>query len=209
MPAVCSATGPMTNGGYRVSHEDETSPMTNAATLLMLALFLVSCGSDKSSPSAPSAPTPPPTPAAAIDVAADGTITLHPSSNRRFKYAFKFPVQIRETAGGTAIWNAFVVTYVGNDGGVIERFSIGADAIRQNGYRDIAARSVTGVEVTARFNQTDFGLVSEIRVVLQFIDNKDGRLFEVRLDTSAFDGIEPSRTPALLPAGKEFSITSP
>ena len=36
-----------------------------------------------------------------------------------------------------------------------------------------------------------------------------GRLFEVLLDTSAFDGIEPSRTPALLPDGKEFSITSP
>ena len=179
--------------------------MTNVATLLMFALFLASCGSDKSSPSTPT----PTRPAAAINVTANGTITLHPSSNRRFKYAFKFPIQIRETAGGTAIWNAFTVTYIGNSGVALERFSIGADGIRQNGNRDIAARSTTRVAVTARFNRTDFGLVSEIRVVLQFIDNKDGRLFDVRLDTSAFDGIEPSRTPALLPEGKEFSITSP
>ena len=172
---------------------------------ILLLLFGCGDGGDKT----PTRPTPPPpTPAAAIEVTADGTITLHPSSNRRFKYAFKFPIQIRETAGGTAIWNAFTVTYVGNDGGVLERFSIGADAIRQNGHREIAARSTTRVAVTARFNRTDFGLVSEIRVVLQFIDNKDGRLFDVRLDTSAFDGIEPSRTPALLD-GKEFSITRP
>ena len=118
------------------------SPMKNVATLLMLALFLASCGSDnKSSPSAPSAPSaPPPTPSAVVEFTGSGTVTLHPSINRTFRFAVKYPIRIRETGGGTATWNFFRVTYFKNSRQV-ERYELTASDIRSAGYSDIAARS--------------------------------------------------------------------
>ena len=78
--------------------------MKSTFTLLMFALLLLSCGSDKGSSPTRTTPPPPPVPSAAIQVMASGTITIHPSSDRRFGYATKFPIRIRETGGGSATW---------------------------------------------------------------------------------------------------------
>ena len=173
-------------------------------TLLMLALFLVSCGSDKSSPSAPSAP--PPTPSAVVEVTGSGTITVHPSRNRRFFFAWKFPVRIRETGGGTATWAFFRYSFFKN-GRQVERYEWTSDDIRSAGYRDIAARSDQRISITMRSNVKADGF-DALQLLAGFVDKKDGTVREIEVHLSSFDDVRVDLTPALLP-GQEFSITSP
>ena len=45
-----------------------------------------------------------------------------------------------------------------------------------------------------------------VEMVLSFIDNKDGRLFEAELDTSSFDAVKFDPTPAVLPDGASVWI---
>ena len=177
--------------------------MKSTLTLLMSALLLLSCGSDKgSSPTRTTPPPPPPVPSAAIQVTANGTITIHPSSDRRFCCAIKFPIRIRETGGGSATWNFFRVAYF-QRGRQIERFELGSDDLRQSGVRDIAANSNSGISVTTRANATSF---DALQILLGFSDNKDGRALVAELSLAGFDGVRISPIPAVLPDGRNFSV---
>ena len=48
-----------------------------------------------------------------------------------------------------------------------------------------------------------------LQLLARFTDKKDGTVQEIEVRLSSFDGIRVDRTPALLPEGQEFSITSP
>ena len=175
--------------------------MKHTVSLLMLALFLVSCGSDNGNPTR-STPPPPTTPAAGITVVGKGTVTIHPSIDRRFCCAVRFPMSIEETSGGTAIWAFFRVQYL-KGATEIERYEVGADPIAAEGYRNIAARSSTSVSITTRVNTSDF---DGIRLVAGFIDNKDARTFEANLSLTSFDGVRVSPVPAEIPDESAFTI---
>ena len=176
--------------------------MKSTFTLLMFALLLLSCGSDKGSSPTRTTPPPPPVPSAAIQVMASGTITIHPSSDRRFGYATKFPIRIRETGGGSATWNFFRVAYF-QRGRQIERFELGSDDLRQSGVRDITANSDSRISVTTRANAISF---DALQILLGFSDNKDGRALVAELNLAGFDGVRNSPIPAVLPDGRNFSV---
>ena len=169
-------------------------------------LLLFGCGDGGSnSPTRSTPPPPPPVPSAAIQVTASGTITVHPSRDRRFCCATKFPIRIRETGGGTATWNFLRVAYF-QRGRELERYEIVSDDLLQSGVRDIAANSDDRISVTTRSNSTSF---DDVQILLGFSDKKDGRVLEVRLNLRGFDGVRVDLTPAFLPEGQEFLITSP
>ena len=179
--------------------------MKSTFTLLMFALLLLSCGDDKgSSPTSTTPPTPPPVPSAEIQVTASGTITIHPSTDRRFCCAIRFPIRIRETGGGSATWNFFRVAYF-QRGRQLERYEIGSDDLRQAGFGDVEANSSRQINVTTRANATTF---DAIQILLGFSDKKDGRARTVELSLAGFDGVRSSPVPALrvLPDGRNFSV---
>ena len=168
-------------------------------------LLLFGCGDGGSK--TPTRPTPPPpTPAAVVEVTGSGTITVHPSRNRIFFFAWKFPIRIRETGGGTATWAFFRYSFFKN-GRQVERYEWTSDDIRSAGYSDIAARSDQRLSITMRSNVRADGF-DALQLLAGFTDKKDGAVREVEVRLSSFDGVRVDRTPALLP-GKEFSIASP
>jgi hypothetical protein len=172
-------------------------------TVLAFGLLLFSgCGDDPVTPPPP--PPPPPTPAAAIEVSGNGDIVLHPSADSRFAIAVEFPIQIRETGGGTAVWNFFRVSWFRN-GIEIERAEQGADAIAAAGFRNVGARATVSADVIIRQNSSNW---DDLRILLGFADNKDGRNFEHELDLGDFDGVVIDLTPAMIPDGSTFTIVS-
>ena len=75
---------------------------------VVAVLLLFGCGDGgNNSPTRSTPPPPPPTPSAVIEVTGSGIITIHPSRDRRYLFAWKFPLRIRETGGGTATWSFF------------------------------------------------------------------------------------------------------
>ena len=183
------------------------SPMKNVVMLSMVALFLVSCGSEQSSPSSPSAPSaPPPTPSASVAVRGSGTITIHPSRDRRFSFAWKFPIQIRETAGGAATFVFFRYSFFKN-GRQVERYELTSSDISSAGYSDIAARWDQRVSMTMRSNVSADGF-DALQLLAGFADKKDGAVQAVEVPLTSFDAIRVDLTPALLP-GQGYSITRP
>ena len=173
-----------------------------ALVALLTLSALVGCGDD--SPSTPTAPPPPPpAPSATIQTMGNGNIVIHPSIDPTFCCTTEFPIRIRETSGGTAIWNFFRVSYFLNEV-EIERAEQGADAIRSAGYRDIAANSTNDVVVFIRDNATNF---DDVEILLGFADTKDGRQIEQMLDMRSFSGILFNPIPAVLPEeGSTFAI---
>ena len=170
----------------------------------VLLLFGCGNGGDKT----PTRPTPPPpTPAAVVEVTGSGTVTIHPSLNRKFFFAWKFPLRIRETGGGTATWAFFRYSFFKN-GRQVERYELTANDIRSAGHSDIAARSDQRISATMRSNVRADGF-DTLQLLAGFADKKDGTVQEIEVLLSSFDGIRVDRTPALLPDGQEFSIASP
>ena len=163
-------------------------------------LLLFGCGDGGGKTPTRSTPPPPPIPSAVIQATGIGTITVHPSRDRRFCCATKFPIRIRETGGGTATWNYFRVAYF-QRGRELERYEVVSDDLLQSGVRDIAANSDDRISVTTRSNSTSF---DAIQILLGFSDKKDGRELEVMLNLGGFDGVRVDLTPAVLPDGKNF-----
>ena len=169
---------------------------------IAVAAVFAACGDDP--------PPPPPTlpimptavPAAAIQVSGNGDIAVHPSAVAAFAVAVEFPIRIQETAGGTAIWNFFRVSYFKN-GREIERNEQGADAIQAAGYRNIGARATITADIITRANSSDW---DDLELRLGFTDNKDARVFEQVLNLDSFDGVVLDLTPALIPDGSSFAI---
>ncbi len=173
------------------------------AFLISIAVAAVLAGCDTTTnPPPPPPPPPPPVPAAAIQVSGNGNIEVHPSAVAGYGAAIVFPVQIQETAGGTAIWNYLRVSYY-RSGAEIERYEQGADPIQTAGYRDIGARATVTADVITRVNATDW---DDIQIRLGFIDNRDARAFEQTLTLDSFEGVVLDLTPVLLPEGSSFAI---
>jgi hypothetical protein len=171
--------------------------------LFLLALF-VACGDDGPTTPTPSPAPAPATPSVTIEASGHGDIVIHPSADPTFAVAIEFPIQIQETAGGTAIWNYFRASYFRN-GVEIERNELGATDIRNAGYRDVGARATMDVTVISRTNALDW---DDLRLALGFIDKKDGRSFEHLLSLAEFDDVLIDLTPAMLPDGSTFAIVS-
>lgn len=172
-------------------------------TSIAVAAVFTGCGDSGTGPTTtPTTTAPPPAPAAAIEVSGNGHITVHPSAVAAFAVAVEFPIRIQETAGGTAIWNFFRVSYFKN-GVEIERNEQGADAIQAAGYRNIGARATLTVSVITRANSVDW---DDVELRLGFTDNRDARVFEQVLTLDSFDGVVLDLTPALLPEGSSFAI---
>ena len=173
-----------------------------SVVMAILVLVLTGCGDSGSSPT-PTAPPPPPLPpSASIQVTGSGAIKIHPSLDRRFLAAIEFPITIIENGGGSAIWNFFRVSYFRN-GAQVERNERGSDEIRMAGYRDIAARSTTRVDVITRVNTQDF---DNVQILLGFADARSGQAIQVMLDFADFTGVVIDLTPALIPDGVSFSV---
>ena len=171
-------------------------------------LLLFGCGDGGSkTPTRSTPPPPPPTPSAVVEVTGSGAVTIHPSRNRRFLFAWKFPIRIRETGGGTATWAFFRYSFFKN-GREVERYEWTANDIRSAGYSDIAARSDQRFSVTMRSNAKAEEW-DGLQLLAGFTDKKDGTVQEREVRLSSFDDIRVDLTPALLPEGQEFSITSP
>lgn len=170
-------------------------------TSIAVAAVFAGCGD-----SGGTSPTPTTTttavPAAAIQVSGNGDIAVHPSAVAAFDFAVEFPIRIQETAGGTAIWNFFRVSYFKN-GVEIERNEQGADAIQAAGYRNIGARATITPNVITRNNSVDW---DDVELRLGFTDNRDARVFEQILTLDSFDGVVIDLTPALIPEGSTFAI---
>ena len=163
-------------------------------------LFLAGCGDGGSnSPTQSTPPPPPPIPSAVVQATGSGTITIHPSIDRRFFFAFKYPIRVRETGGGTATWNFFRVSFF-NNAREVERYELTANDIRSAGYSDIAARSDQTIEITARSNVRAGGF-DDIQLLTEFADKKDGTVQQSNISLGSFDGVRVSLTPALLPDG--------
>ena len=166
----------------------------------VLLLFGCGDGGDKT----PTRPTPPPpTPSAVVEVTGSGTITVHPSRNRRFFFAWKFPIRIRETGGGTATWTFFRYSFF-KDGRQVERYEWTSNDIRSAGYSDIAARSDQRISITMRSNVRADGF-DALQLLAGFADKKDGAVREVEVRLSSFDAVRVDRTPALLPGKGVFN----
>ena len=120
--------------------------------VVAIVLLLFGCGDGGSkTPTMSTPPPPPPAPSAVVQATGSGTITLHVSIDRRFFVAYKYPILIEETGGGTATWNFFRVSFFMN-GGEVERYELTADDIRSAGYSDIGASSSRRVSITTRSN---------------------------------------------------------
>jgi hypothetical protein len=175
-------------------------PLTTFIAILSMFAFL-GCGDGDTIVNPP--PPPPVTPSASIDVTGNGALIVHPSIDPTYCCTTEFPIRLEETAGGAAIWNFFRVSYFLN-GDEVERAEQGATAIRDAGYRDIAAKSTTELVVYIRDNATDF---DDVRILLGFIDKKDSRQFEHRLALNAFSNVGFNPIPAVLPPeGRTFAI---
>ena len=168
---------------------------------LVATLVFAACGDSPTRPPPPP-PPPPPVPSATIQVTGNGNIIVHPSADPAFLAADEFEIRIEETAGGSAVWNFFRVTFFLN-GVQIERSEQGADAINALGFRDIDARSNTEATVIIRRNAPRFDFAE---LLFGFIDKKDGSQFEQMLDVSSFDGVLFSPRPAVIPEGSTFAI---
>jgi len=146
---------------------------------------------------------PPPTPSASVEVSGNGDLVIHPSIDPTFCCTTEFPIRLRETAGGTAVWNFFRVSYLLN-GAEIERSEQGSTPIREAGFRNIGANSTNEAVVFIRTNATEF---DDVEIMLGFSDTKDGRQFEQRLTLGAFSGVLIDVIPAVLPSeGRTFAI---
>lgn len=167
---------------------------------LLAAVALLGCGDGDTPPPPMTMPTP--QPAANVQVSGNGDIIIHPSLDPEFIFATEFPMQIRETGGGTALWNFFRLSYFRN-GVEIERAERGAGAIRDAGFRDIGPNSTTNATLIIRDNATDFDAVE---LLLGFIDTRDGSQFQRMLNINSFDGVLLDLTPAALPDGASFAI---
>jgi hypothetical protein len=121
----------------------------------------------------------------------EGNLVVHPSLDTRFGFALETPLRIRETAGGTADWNFARISYF-RSGQEIERFEVGSDRIRADGYSRIAASSNQLVRVAFRGNSDDFDRVD---ILLGFADLKDGRQFTVQVPFDSFEDVTLSFTP--------------
>ena len=164
----------------------------------VLTLSLASCGDEKS-PTASTPPPPPPMPAASIQATGNGAITFHPSTDRRYCCALKHPVQFSETAGGTATWNTARLVFVGEAGETVEAYEVGAAPIRAMGLTNIAARTTYNAVILARTNLPK--KAAYVLLTLTFTDKKDGRRFDVDVDTRSFDDVVFDPVPAFLPEG--------
>ena len=104
-----------------------TKDLASLTAFLMAAVTaasLAGCGDSGTTTPTTTTTAPPPTPSAQIEVHGNGNIILHPSANPTFSLAVEFPLRIQETAGGTAIWNFFRVSYLLR-GAEIERYDNG------------------------------------------------------------------------------------
>ena len=163
-------------------------------------LLLFGCGDGGSNtPTMSTPPPPPPAPSAVVAVTGSGTITIHPSRNRTFLFAWKFPIRIRETAGGTATWAFFRYSFFRGDREV-ERYEWTASDISSAGYSDVAARSDQRFTVTMRSN-AKAAEWDGLQLIAGFADKKTGALQEREISLGSFDGVEVDLTPALLPDG--------
>ena len=89
----------------------------------------------------------------------------------------------------------------------MERYELTADDIRSVGYSDIAVRSDQRVSVTMRSNVRAEGF-DALQLLAGFTDKKDGTVQEREVRLPSFDDVSVDLTPALLPEGQVFSITS-
>ena len=164
-------------------------------TLAVLGLVaLAGCGGSDT-PVTPS--TPPPAPNAAISGTGAGLLVLHPSAAAAWAVALEVPVQVAETAGGTATWN-YARLALWLDGVEVERAEIGADILMAPpDVTQIGARSSQVVDLIYRINSSEF---DEVRVTLGFSDKKDGRQFVEAVPFDSFTGIDISIIPLARPA---------
>ena len=177
--------------GDRVHVSTGNAKAVMKGLLLLMATIAVGCGG--SSPSAPTpvaVPTPAP-PAAAITANGNGSLVLHPSINPTFAVALEAPIQVRETAGGTADFNFARMAFF-QKGKEIERAEVGADGIRNAGAGRITPNSNATYKVIFRFNADDF---DDIVLTLGFTDIKDGRQFTVTVPGRTFTDVDVSFTP--------------
>jgi hypothetical protein len=164
------------------------------AGTLALMVTLEACGGGGSTgPSVVATPTP--VPGAALAATGEGALVIHPSLDTRFAFALETPLRITETGGGTADWNFARISFFRN-GAEVERFELGADAIRIAGLSRITARSNQLIRVAFRLNSDDFDRVD---ITLGFGDLKDGRQFTVLVPFGSFSGVNISLTPLSVP----------
>ncbi len=156
------------------------------ATALPLALG--ACGGDSGTPSAPS--TPAPAPAAAIDAAGNGFLTVHPSS-QGFNAALEVPVTIRETAGGSADWTSARFTAL-KSGQEIARREVTADVLAGAGFTRIAPRQDEAYVLVFHINAADF---DGWTITLRFVDRMNGSPLTVDVPASTWDGVDISFVP--------------
>ena len=177
-----------------------THPRTVLVVSILAASMLLSCGDSSAPP--PTQPTQPQVLSATIQASGNGTLVIHnPSLDPGFKLTLELPIQIQETAGGSAIWNFFRVVWLRN-GVEIERAERGANAIRDEGFRDIGARSTTNAVLFIPYNNRPHGsdaiFSDDLRITLRFIDTNDGRNIEIVLSQSSFAGVTISPVPAVV-----------
>jgi hypothetical protein len=142
----------------------------------------------------PTTPSPPPPPAAAITATGDGMLTIHPSL-QGFNAALEAPVNIRETAGGSADWTSARFTALRN-GQEIARREITADLLAGAGFGRIAPNQNESYALVFHINTVDFDAWT---ITLRFSDRRDGRLLTVDVPGMTWDGVDISFEPLSRP----------
>lgn len=142
-----------------------------------------------------STPVAPSVPATAIEGRGAGIIQVGPSAVPTHSVAIVFPIDIRETGGGTATWNFMRVSYL-RAGLELERAERGSDEIRAAGFADIAARADITVRVTTRTNVPNWDTAI---ITLGFSDKRDGRQFTTGVPFNTFSGVELTIVPQSVP----------